>query len=74
MTEDVSIREKKFNRWITVTSIAIPLVVALLFGYKIPNVIAEDRNNFLLLSLLNIDFFINFLFICHTKLVLYYHD
>ncbi|SFB88504.1 putative membrane protein [Flagellimonas taeanensis] len=37
MTEDVSIREKRFNRWITVTSIAIPLVVALLFGYKIPN-------------------------------------
>lgn len=36
MTEDVSIREKRFNRWITVISIAIPIVVALLFGYKMP--------------------------------------
>lgn len=37
MTEEISLREKKFNKWITVISIAIPLVVALLFGYKIPN-------------------------------------
>ncbi|KAB5490096.1 MULTISPECIES: DUF420 domain-containing protein [Flagellimonas] len=37
MTEDISMREKKFNQWITVISIAVPIVVALLFGYKIPN-------------------------------------
>ena len=37
MTEEVSLREKRFNKWITVISILIPLVVALLFGYKIPN-------------------------------------
>jgi len=37
MTEEISLREKQFNKWITVISIAIPLVVALLFGYKIPN-------------------------------------
>ncbi|WP_431162678.1 DUF420 domain-containing protein [Flagellimonas beolgyonensis] len=37
MTEEISLKEKKFNKWITVISIAIPLVVALLFGYKIPN-------------------------------------
>jgi len=37
MTEEVSLKEKRFNKWITVISIAIPLVVALLFGYKIPN-------------------------------------
>ena len=36
--EEFSTREKKFNRWITVISIAIPLVVVLLFAYKIPNV------------------------------------
>jgi len=29
--------EKKIKIWITVLSIAIPLVVAFLFGYKIPN-------------------------------------
>lgn len=29
--------ERKIKLWITVLSIAIPLVVALLFGYKIPN-------------------------------------
>lgn len=29
--------EKKYNRWIVILSIAIPLVVALLFGVKIPN-------------------------------------
>lgn len=37
MTEEISLKEKKFNKWITVISIAVPLVVALLFGYKIPN-------------------------------------
>ncbi len=35
--EEVTQREKRFNRWIAIISIAIPLVVALLFGYKIPN-------------------------------------
>lgn len=29
---------KKYNRWIVILSIAIPLVVAALFGIKIPNV------------------------------------
>ena len=29
--------EKKIKVWITVLSIAIPVVVAILFGYKIPN-------------------------------------
>ncbi|AWX45135.1 putative membrane protein YozB [Flagellimonas maritima] len=37
MINEVSLREKRFNKWITVISIVIPLVVALLFGYKIPN-------------------------------------
>lgn len=37
MTEEISIREKRFNKWITVISIAVPMVVALLFRYKIPN-------------------------------------
>ncbi|MCO5725671.1 DUF420 domain-containing protein [Robiginitalea marina] len=31
-------REKRFNRWIAITSIAIPVVVALLFGIRIPGV------------------------------------
>nr|WP_299383381.1 DUF420 domain-containing protein [Allomuricauda sp.] len=30
-------REKRIRTWITIISIAIPVVVALLFGYKIPN-------------------------------------
>ena len=30
--------EKKYNRWIVVLSVAIPLVVAVLFNLKIPNV------------------------------------
>jgi len=30
--------EKKYNKWIVVLSIAIPIVVAILFGVKIPNV------------------------------------
>lgn len=34
---EVYTREKRFNRGITIISIAVPLVVALLFGYKIPN-------------------------------------
>ena len=35
--EAVSKNEKKIKIWITILSIAIPLVVAILFGYKIPN-------------------------------------
>ena len=31
------INEKKIKIWITILSIAIPMVVALLFGYKIPD-------------------------------------
>ncbi len=37
MKDQLALREKKFNRLITVISIVIPLVVAILFGYKIPN-------------------------------------
>lgn len=37
MTKEVTAREKQFNTWITIISIAIPVVVAVLFGYKIPN-------------------------------------
>ncbi|WP_196896170.1 DUF420 domain-containing protein [Aureivirga marina] len=29
---------KKYNKWITILSVAIPVVVAILFGVKIPNV------------------------------------
>ena len=36
---EVGIRdEKKLNRWINMVSIAVPLVVAILFGVKIPDV------------------------------------
>jgi putative membrane protein len=34
---DDKIREQKFNRIITIISILVPLVVAVLFGVKIPN-------------------------------------
>lgn len=33
-----ALKEKKFNRLITVVSVIVPLVVAILFGVKIPNV------------------------------------
>lgn len=33
-----TINEKKYNRWIIILSILIPLVVAILFGVRIPNV------------------------------------
>lgn len=36
--ENTLVREKRFNKVITVISIIIPVVVALLFGVKIPNV------------------------------------
>ena len=37
MMQELSLKEKRYNRWITIVSIVIPVVVALLFGYKIPN-------------------------------------
>ncbi|WP_411030094.1 DUF420 domain-containing protein [Spongiimicrobium sp. 3-5] len=36
--DTVSVQEKKFNKLITAVSIIVPLVVAILFGVKIPNV------------------------------------
>ena len=33
-----SLQERRFNRWITIISIAIPVVVALLFGVRLPDV------------------------------------
>ena len=38
----MSTREKRFNRSITIVSIAVPLIVAILFGVKIPNVAPLD--------------------------------
>ena len=38
MENESHLREKRFNRWITVISIVIPVVVALLFGVRIPDV------------------------------------
>jgi len=39
MSEELNLdKEKKYNKWIVVLSIAIPLVVAVLFTVKIPNV------------------------------------
>jgi putative membrane protein len=35
---DIEKREKKFNRWITVISIIVPLIVVVLFGVRLPNV------------------------------------
>jgi putative membrane protein len=36
--ESLAIKERKFNRLINLVSIVIPLVIALLFGVKLPNV------------------------------------
>lgn len=36
--DSTALKEKKFNKLITIVSIIIPVVVALLFGVKIPNV------------------------------------
>ncbi|MGJ8736749.1 DUF420 domain-containing protein [Zobellia laminariae] len=36
--EDTIAKEKKFNKLITIVSIVVPVVVAILFGVKIPNV------------------------------------
>lgn len=38
MSTDIQLKEKKFNRLITIVSITVPLVVAILFGVKLPNV------------------------------------
>ena len=35
---DIALKEKKFNRLIAIISIMVPVVVAILFGVKIPNV------------------------------------
>ncbi len=35
--DEIALKERNYNRMITIVSIAIPLVVAILFGYKIPN-------------------------------------
>ncbi len=34
----VGLKEKKLNKWITIVSIVVPLVVVILFAVKIPNV------------------------------------
>ncbi|AKA35556.1 DUF420 domain-containing protein [Flagellimonas lutaonensis] len=36
--EDIALKEKKFNKLINIVSIAVPVVVALLFGVRLPNV------------------------------------
>jgi putative membrane protein len=38
MSNLTNLEEKKYNKWIVIISIAIPLVVAAMFGVKIPNV------------------------------------
>lgn len=38
MDSNSNAQEKKYNKWIVVLSIAIPLVIAALFGVKLPNV------------------------------------
>lgn len=38
MMENTALREKRINRLITVVSTIVPLVVAVLFGVKLPNV------------------------------------
>ncbi len=38
MTNTITNKEKQFNKIITIISIAVPIVVAILFGVKIPNV------------------------------------
>ncbi len=37
-TQQTTEAEKKYNKWIWILSIVIPVVVAILFGVKIPNV------------------------------------
>ncbi len=38
MSSQQTAEEKKYNKWIVILSIVIPVVVAVLFGVKIPNV------------------------------------
>jgi len=38
MSSQQTSEEKKYNKWIVILSIVIPVVVAILFGVKIPNV------------------------------------
>ncbi|MBC2838791.1 DUF420 domain-containing protein [Robiginitalea sp. SC105] len=38
MENNIALKEARFNRWINIISIAIPVVVALLFGIRIPDV------------------------------------
>jgi len=38
MNNQLNSLEKKYNKWIVVLSVIIPLVVAVMFGIKIPNV------------------------------------
>jgi len=38
MSIEQTAEEKKYNKWIVILSIVIPVVVAVLFGVKIPNV------------------------------------
>jgi putative membrane protein len=38
MEDNQQLREQRLNRWITIVSIAVPLVVVVLFGVRIPNV------------------------------------
>jgi len=38
MSSQQSAEEKKYNKWIVILSIVIPVIVAVLFGVKIPNV------------------------------------
>jgi putative membrane protein len=38
MNSQQTAEEKKYNKWIVILSIVIPVVVAVLFGVKIPNV------------------------------------
>lgn len=38
MSNQQTLEEKKYNKWIVVLSIIVPVVVAVLFGVKIPNV------------------------------------
>ena len=38
MEDSQQLRERRLNRWITIVSIAVPLVVVILFGVRIPDV------------------------------------
>ena len=37
MRKEITIREKRLNTWIWIISVVVPLAVAFLFGYKIPD-------------------------------------